>query len=92
MAAALLVLALPMRRLYRMILILLAVLIVAGGAVYIKVAGRGFASMEERVSYLNTSARMLAGKTAGRLRLGRLFLPPHAAQNHRFGRIRARSA
>ena len=62
MAAALLVLALPMRRLYRMILILLAVLIVAGGAVYIKAAGRGFASMEERVSYLNTSARMLAEK------------------------------
>uniref|UniRef100_UPI003AF53F20 O-antigen ligase family protein n=1 Tax=Victivallis vadensis TaxID=172901 RepID=UPI003AF53F20 len=49
-------------RLYRMILILLAVLIVAGGAVYIKAAGRGFASMEERVSYLNTSARMLAEK------------------------------
>ncbi len=62
MTAALLVLALPMRRLYRGILILLAVLIVAGGAVYIKVAGRGFASMEERVSYLNTSARMLAEK------------------------------
>ncbi len=53
---------LPMRRCYRIILISLAVLVVLGGAVYIKLAGRGFSSMEERGSYLKTSIQMMTEK------------------------------
>ncbi len=52
------VLFLPMRRLWRMLLIALAVLIVTGGAFYIHHRGRGFRSMAERADYLKTAAVM----------------------------------
>lgn len=40
-------------------LIAAAVLVIAGGALYIHHRGRGFGSMEERVDYLRTSFRMV---------------------------------
>lgn len=52
-------LTLPMRRLWRGMLIAAAVLVIAGGALYIHHRGRGFGSMEERVDYLRTSFRMV---------------------------------
>lgn len=49
---------LPMRRIWRTLLIAAAVVVIIGGAVYIHQRGRGFGSMEERVDYLKTAATM----------------------------------
>lgn len=62
LAAGGFVLTLPMRKLWRAGLIFAAVAVIAGGALFVHYAGRGFGSMEERVDYLKTSARMIAEK------------------------------
>ena len=62
LAAGGFVLTLPMRKLWRAGLILAAVVVIAGGAVFANYVGRGFGSMEERVDYLKTSARMVMEK------------------------------
>ncbi len=62
LAAGGFVLTLPMRRLWRAGLILAAVAVIAGGALFANYVGRGFGSVEERVDYLKTSARMVIEK------------------------------
>lgn len=62
LAAGGFVLTLPMRKLWRTGLILAAVAVIAGGAVFANYLGRGFGSMEERVDYLKTSVRMVLEK------------------------------
>lgn len=58
LTGALYVFFLPMRRIWRSLLIAAAVVVIIGGAVYIHQRGRGFGSMEERVDYLKTAAIM----------------------------------
>ena len=60
--AALYVLTLKGRRLLRVMFLLCVCAVVAGGAVYIRKAGRGFGSFAERADYMRTAARMLPEK------------------------------
>ncbi|MDR0933044.1 MAG: O-antigen ligase family protein [Victivallales bacterium] len=53
------VLTLPMRKIWRIGAVLAAITVIISGAFYARYAGRGFASMEERVDYLKTSAQMV---------------------------------
>lgn len=62
LAAGGFVLTLPMRKLWRAGLIFAAIAVIAGGALFAHYVGRGFGSMEERVDYLKTSARMVMEK------------------------------
>ena len=57
--AALYVLTLKGRRLLRILFLLCVCAAVAGGAVYIRKAGRGFGSFAERADYMRTAMRML---------------------------------
>jgi O-antigen ligase len=58
----LLIFSLPMKKLYRFIIILLAVVTIGLGSYYIAVKGRGFSSMAERVDYVRTSAKLIGQK------------------------------
>ena len=54
--------SLPMKKIYRIAIILLACLTIGLGSYYIAVKGRGFSSMAERVDYMRTSAILIAQK------------------------------
>lgn len=58
-AAGLAALLWPMRRRWKIALIVLAVVTVLGGAFYIHAHGRGFESMEARVDYIRSSLLLL---------------------------------
>ena len=60
--AALYVLTLKGKRLLRTAFLICVCIVVAGGAVYIHKAGRGFASFSERADYMRTALRMLPEK------------------------------
>jgi hypothetical protein len=60
--AALYVLTLRGKRLLRIAFLFCVCAAVAGGAVYIRLAGRGFGSFAERADYMRTAARMFPEK------------------------------
>ena len=56
----LLIFSLPMKKIIRVAIIMLACITIALGAYYISVKGRGFGSMAERVDYIRTSSILIA--------------------------------
>ena len=83
---------LPVKRIFRILLIAAIIAAAAGGAVYIRLRGRGFDSMAARADYLRTSLLLLAdhpaagcgwgGFYAGHMRLKRIASAEAAHDPH----------